>query len=93
MTSSFVGEVVDPDLAVWTLRVARDGHIELEYNGVLIATMTAHDGAGLLRLDEVPFERADDVVNRITSSLDPQMDEIARLCLETELAPWIAENF
>ncbi|MGA9335867.1 MAG: hypothetical protein WBV39_16420 [Rudaea sp.] len=89
----FIADAIASDSAVWTLLVARDGRIELTCNHTVVAELTAHAGAEVLRMDEVPFERAEDVMICITSELPIPMDEIVRSSLEADLARWLAQNF
>lgn len=88
----FVAEVIERDSTIWTLMVARDGDIQLRCNGIVVARLTAHAGTEVLHMDEVPFERAEDVLLCITCDLATPMTAIATASLEAELAPWIAEN-
>lgn len=88
----FVADAADKDATVWMLWVEKCGRSMLQYEGDIVAMLDCHQGAEILHLDECPFERAEDLLTRITQDLAIQMDVNARMSLETELARWVAQN-
>lgn len=89
---TFIGDAIDEQSKTWMLWVEKCGRSMLQFDGEIVAMLDSHDGAKILHLDECPFERAEDLILRITENLMFPMEADVRFSLESELARWVAEN-
>ncbi|HEX6834410.1 MAG TPA: hypothetical protein VF132_12815 [Rudaea sp.] len=88
--SIFATDAGDAHGGLWILWVEKCGRAMLQRDGDVIATLDCHDGALILHEEECPFERADDLLTRLTREV--WIDREVRESLELELARWIAHN-
>jgi hypothetical protein len=90
---NFIARASDPDAVIWSLKIDQAGKATLLYNDDEVAELMPGQSTNIFRLQANPAERAEDLVDAITSDLAVLMHESARASLESDLSRWIAARY